>query len=80
MFLLLGMALAYVTLAESGVRRVYYAGLGVLLVGFMIAHYRTERALVQDHQTAIAVVTEYRVRWKRTPHIWGGVPRIKYSE
>src|SRR5207249_4875248 len=79
LFILLFLVLGFGALAKSGVEGAFYAGLCILTAASLIAQYRKERALVQDHQSAVGVVTEYRVRWKGAPHMRKGAPRIKYS-
>jgi hypothetical protein len=57
---------------KHGIFRVYDCALSILAVGFLLFHYRKEYALVRDHQSAIAVVTDYKTHRE-------GPPRIKYS-
>lgn len=72
--LLVGMCAGFVLFyfLKQGIDRFFYCGLCVLAAGFLLFHYRKEHALVQDHQSAIATVTEYK-KQKR------GAARIKYS-
>jgi len=71
-------ALVAIGLARHGVERALYPGLAIVCATTLIAEHWKERALVRDHKSALAVVTEYAIRLRGTPHLWQGVPRIKY--
>ena len=80
----IGFALVCVTLVamgyiRGGVPGAALAGLGLLAAIFLAIHYRKERILANSHQTATGVVKEYTMRGKYNPHLWGGMPHIKYS-
>ena len=59
--------------------RAFYSGLAGLLTFALFCQYRKEARLVRNHLSAVAVVTDYRVRGKHAPYFGGGVPIIKYE-
>ena len=59
--------------------RAFYGSLAGLLIFAMVYQYRKETSLVRNHLSAVAVVTDYRLRGKRAPYFGGGVPIIKYE-
>jgi hypothetical protein len=59
--------------------RAFYGGLAGLLIFALVYQFRKETSLVRNHLSAVAVVTDHRVRGKYAPYFRGGVPIIKYE-
>jgi hypothetical protein len=59
--------------------RALYGGLAGLLIFAMAYQYRKETRLLGNHLSAVAVITDYRLRGKHAPYFGGGVPIIHYE-
>jgi hypothetical protein len=71
--------LAIMSYAKPEPYRAFYGVLATLGSFALIVQFRRETKLVRNRLSAIAVVTDYRVRGRRAPYLGKGVPIIKYQ-